>query len=138
MEGETRGRPEPVSVRTPVFRDIAVSNVTIDGAKQLIDIDGLPEEPIQGLHIHDVMGSGKAGLTANYTDGLEFHDVQLEPSAGPAFIIQHAANLEFDDIGTGKPACTDAGASSGILARRSCPQLQGDPGYGCFSECQPR
>jgi polygalacturonase len=102
MEGETRGGPEPVSIRTPVFRNIAISNVTIDGAKQLIDIEGLPEKPIEGLHIQNVMGSGKSGLTANYTDDLELRHVQLEPASGSSFTIQNAANLEVDDIGTRK------------------------------------
>jgi polygalacturonase len=103
MEGETRGGPEPVSIRTPLFRNIAISNITIDGAGQLIDIDGLPERPIEALHIQNVMGSGKWGLTANYTDDLELHNVQLDPASGPGFLIQHAANLEIDDVSTSKP-----------------------------------
>lgn len=103
MEGETRGGPEPVSVRTPQFRNIGISNVTVEGAKQLIDIDGLPEMPIKGLHIDDVMGSGQRGLTANYTDDLELHKVQLNPAAGPSFTIQHAANLEMDNVSTRHP-----------------------------------
>lgn len=103
MEGETRGGPEPVSIRTPAFRNIAISNVTVDGARRLIDIDGLPEMPIQGLHIHDVMGRGQSGLIANYTDDLELHNVQLDPINGPSFTIQHAANLELDNISTRKP-----------------------------------
>lgn len=104
MEGETRsGGPEPLSIRTPAFRNIAISNVTIDGAKRLIDIDGLPEKPIEGLHIQDVMGKGETGLIANYTDDLQLHNVQLDPSSGSSFIIQHAANLELDDVSTRKP-----------------------------------
>lgn len=104
MEGETRtGGPEPVSGRTPRFRNIGISNITIDGAKQLIEIDGLPEMPIEALHIQNVMGSGTKALTANYTDDLELHNVQLESTAGPSFTIQRAANLELDNIGTRKP-----------------------------------
>lgn len=103
MEGETRSGPEPVSLRTPRFRDIGISNVTVEGAKQLIDIDGLPEMPITGLHIDDVMGRGQRGLTANYTDDLELHNVQLDPTAGPSFTIQHAAELELDNLSTTHP-----------------------------------
>jgi polygalacturonase len=118
MEGETRtGGPEPVSMRTPRFRNIAISNVTVDGAKQLIDIDGLPEMPIKGLHIQNVMGSGKSALIANYTDDLQLHNVQLEPTAGPAFTIQNATNLELDNISTRKPI-----SGSPVI------QLQSSPG----------
>ncbi len=49
MEGETRRGQEPVSKTTPLFRNIAMSHMTIDGAKTLIDIEGLPEMPIQNL-----------------------------------------------------------------------------------------
>jgi polygalacturonase len=103
MEGETRTGPQPVSIRTPIFRNIAISNVSVDGARKLIDIEGLPEMPIESLHIHNVIGSGKSGLAANYTDDLELHDVQLNPASGASFAIQQATNLELDDVSTSKP-----------------------------------
>ena len=89
MEGETRMGLEPVSKTTPIFRNIAMSHMTIDGAKRLIDIDGLPEMPIENLRISDVMGTGKTGMTATYTDGLEIHDVQTE-SRGWAGVYRKA------------------------------------------------
>ena len=76
MEGERRTSGQPVSNRTPIFRNIAVSHMTIDGARTLIDIEGLPEMRIQNLRISDVIGTGKVGMKAAYTDGLELHDVQ--------------------------------------------------------------
>jgi len=98
MEGEKRTSEEPVSKRTPIFRNIVMSNMTINGAKVLIDIEGLPEMPIQGLRISDVIGAGTLGMTANYTDGLELHNVQLNPESGPAFKVVHASNLELDHV----------------------------------------
>lgn len=103
MEGETGRGPQTVSVTTPVFRNIAISNVTIDGAKDLINIEGLPEMPIKGLHIYNVMGSGRSGLQTDYTDDLELHSIALEPTAGPAFQIDHATNLELAGLSTRKP-----------------------------------
>ncbi len=103
MEGERRRGQEPVSKTTPVFRNIAMSHMTIDGAKTLIDIEGLPEMPIQDLRISDVVGTGKTGIRAAYTDGLELHDVQLNAAAGPAFSVEHASNLELDDVTTRQP-----------------------------------
>ena len=40
--------PQPVSERTPVFRNIAISHMTINHARVAIDIEGLPEMPISG------------------------------------------------------------------------------------------
>lgn len=104
MEGEKRTSEQPVARTTPVFRNIAVSNMTIDGAKVVIDIAGLPEMPIQGLHISNIIGTGKIGLRAEYTDGLALRDVQLNSASGPAFAISHAANLELDDVSSVKRA----------------------------------
>jgi hypothetical protein len=55
------------------------------------------------LHIFDIVGSGKTGMTAHYTDGLELHNVQLNPDGGPAFTAVHASNLELDHVTTRKP-----------------------------------
>jgi polygalacturonase len=103
MGGETATKEEPVSERTPVFRNIAISNVTINGAKKVIDIDGLPEMPIIALRLTDIIGSGKVGLTARYTDALELHHVQLNADRGPVFAIENASNLELDGLTTRKP-----------------------------------
>jgi len=103
MGGETTTTEEPVSARTPVFRNIAISDVTIHGAKKVVDIDGLPEMPITALRLTDVVGAGKVGLTARHTEALELHAVQLNVDRGPAFAIETAANLELDGITTRKP-----------------------------------
>ena len=103
MGGETSTKVEPVSERTPIFRNIAISNVTINGAKKVIDIDGLPEMPIEALRLSDIAGSGKVGLVARYTDALELHHVQLNADRGPVFTFEAASNLELDGLTTRKP-----------------------------------
>ncbi len=104
MGGESKTTEEPLSKRTPGFRNIAISNVTITHAtKQAIDIEGLPEMPIVGLRLTDVVASGKAGLLATYTDSLELHHIQVNAEAGPALTIDNARNLLMDDITSRQP-----------------------------------
>jgi polygalacturonase len=103
MGGESGTKEEPVSERTPVFRNIAVSNVTINGAKKVIDIAGLPEMPVRAIRLTDIIGAGTVGLTAKYTDALELHQVQLNAERGPAFAIESASSLELDAVTTRKP-----------------------------------
>jgi polygalacturonase len=103
MEGETQSPDETVSRRTPTLRDIAISHVTVSGAKQLIDIEGLPEMPVSGLRLTDIVGSGETGLLAQKTDALELHQVQLNVEHGPAFLIEDSANLELDDVSSRTP-----------------------------------
>lgn len=103
MEGERRTSEQPVSKKTPIFRNITLSHMTITGAKTLMSIEGLPESSIHDLHIFDIIGSGKTGMTAHYTDGLELHNVQLNADGGPAFTAVHATNLELDHVTSRKP-----------------------------------
>jgi polygalacturonase len=104
MEGEA---PDPsagaATDRTPVFRNIVVSHVTIDGAQGLIDVSGIEEMPTTGVRISDVVGTGRRGMTGSYTDDLELHNVQLNVEAGPAFQMTHSTNLVLDDVSTRKP-----------------------------------
>jgi hypothetical protein len=104
MGGEGKTAKEPFSKRTPVFRNIAISNVTISNAtKQAVDIEGLPEMPIVGLRLNDVVASGKSGVLATYTDDLELHHIQVDAEIGPALTIDTAANLVMDDVASRKP-----------------------------------
>lgn len=103
MEGETRQTQQPVTRKTPVFRNLAISHMTINGAKNLIDVEGLPEMPIQGLRLEDIVGTGKAGMRASYTDAMEVRHVDLSPESGSAFKIEHATNLELDGVTSRHP-----------------------------------
>jgi polygalacturonase len=103
MEGEVKAGEEPVSERTPVFRNIAISGMTIKRAKLAIDIKGLAEMPISGLRISDVIVSAKSGMRGSFTDGLELHNVQVNADNGPAFLLQDSKELELDGVATRKP-----------------------------------
>lgn len=137
MGGETQSKAEPVSERTPLFRDIAIDGVTINGAKRAVDIDGLPEMPIQNLRLTDVTGRGQVGLTARHTSNLQLRHVQLDGARGPAFAIENAANLLLDDVTATKPV-----AGSPVLRLQHAPGaiLRGSrafPGTGVFL-CVPQ
>ena len=103
MEGEVRTGEEPVSRRIPRFRNIAVSNMTINRARKAINIEGLPEMPISGLRISDVIASGAGGVTAYHAEALELHNVQVNVDSGPAFLVRDSKDLELDGVSTRKP-----------------------------------
>ena len=99
----TKTDPEPVSERTPVFRDIAISHFTIKGSPLTAKILGLPEMPIQQLRITDMTTSTKAGFRCDNVDGLELHNVQINVDKGSAFEISNCKNMELHGITTQKP-----------------------------------
>jgi polygalacturonase len=104
MGGEDATVAEPVSNRTPVFRNIAISHVTISHAtRSAVDIEGLPEMPLAGLRLMDIEASGSTGLVASYTKALEMHEVDVDARRGPSFRIDHAADLLLDNVSSSKP-----------------------------------
>jgi polygalacturonase len=144
MQGETPPPPEPVSARTPVFRDISISRITIrrsrgapvyawnpvsvsgnkPGQPVMISIAGLPEMPIVGLRLSDIVASGTAGLRARYTTGLELTQVQVNPEHGPAFLVADSSGLRLDHVST---RATPAGDP--VIRLDRCPGavIDGDP-----------
>jgi polygalacturonase len=99
----TRGPEEPVSERTPVFRNIAISNMTINKSPLMINIEGLPEMPVSGLQLSNIIATGKMGMRAYNTLAMELHNVQVNPEVGPAFLIRDSKDLEMDEVSTRKP-----------------------------------
>ncbi|HVW21047.1 MAG TPA: glycoside hydrolase family 28 protein [Opitutaceae bacterium] len=106
--------PEPLSVRTPVFRNIAVSNVTVINANQVASIQGLAEKAIEGLRFTDISATGKVGFLCDHADGIELHHVRVSATSGSAFAFDQVHNLVLDDVGSDTPV---AGAPVVRLAR---------------------
>ena len=125
MEGETKESrvAMPKSATTPGFENIAIDGVTIDGAKTLIDVDGLPESPINGLRISDVIGTGTLGAHIVHASGLELHNVQINPTKGPAFLVEDCPEAELDHVASRKLAANEpvvrVERSTGLVVRNS-------------------
>ncbi len=76
--------PEPVSDRTPAFRDIHISNITISGAKKGIAIYGLEERNVDQVSFSDIYLQSEKGIIAQYAKNMLFDNVRVEtPSLTP-------------------------------------------------------
>ncbi|HWC98633.1 MAG TPA: glycoside hydrolase family 28 protein [Candidatus Sulfopaludibacter sp.] len=99
----TRAPEEPVSARTPVFRNIAISGVTINRCRTAVNIEGLPEMPIEGLRLTDIIANSKEGLRAYNTKGLELHNIRINAESGVPFLIRDSVDLDLDGLQTRSP-----------------------------------
>jgi polygalacturonase len=54
---------EPVTRLTPIFHDITIENVKVTGAKVAMQVDGLPEAPIQSVTLKNVTIDADKGAT---------------------------------------------------------------------------
>jgi polygalacturonase len=98
----TKTEPEPVSERTPIFRNIHFSGITGD-AKTAGEVTGLGEMPIEGVTFSDIQLDAKTGFVLKDATGIEFHNVTVNTESGPAVIASATDGLEIDGVKTTKP-----------------------------------
>mgnify|MGYP000897584446 CR=1 FL=1 len=60
--------------KAPVFRDLSFRNIHVEGAKQAVRVEGLPEAPIQGLHLENVTVKAEQGMSVEHLQGLVLED----------------------------------------------------------------
>lgn len=99
----TKTAPEPVSERTPVFRDIAISRFTIKNSPCTAKIFGLPEMPVKGLRISDVVASTQKGFLCENAVGVELHNVQVNVEEGSPFVFTNCKDLELGGVKSTEP-----------------------------------
>jgi DNA sulfur modification protein DndE len=96
-----RGRPttEPVSERTPIFRQFSINNVTCQGAKTAIEIRGLPEMAISNITLDKVRISADRGAVITDADDITLRDVQIESRSEPAlYTTKSVRNLTIERL----------------------------------------
>jgi polygalacturonase len=141
MEGEAANGPTPASNRVPVFRNIAISRMTVNGARVAIAVEGLAEMPIAGLRISDVIATAQTGMRVYGTTALELHNVQINAQSGPAFLVKDSTELELDHI-TGHQLFTQLSGGIPVVRLDHCRGaiLRGSraiPGTGTFLSVGP-
>jgi polygalacturonase len=106
-----RTQPEPVSARTPIFRNFAYSNITVVNARKIATIEGLPEREVTGLRFSDINATGRAGIIGDHGGDIEFHHVRLAVETGSAVSFDGMRDVVLDDVNA-RSAATDAAVIS--------------------------
>lgn len=93
---------EPVSSRTPKFRNIHFSNITGD-VNQAGYLNGLEEMPIENITFNDINMEAKTGFDISFSNKIEFHNVQVNTELGPSLKATRVKNLVVNGFKTYKP-----------------------------------
>jgi polygalacturonase len=89
--------PEPVSERTPRFRNIHFSNITAH-TNQAVFLNGLAEMPIEDITFHDVLFDAKTGITVKEAKNIALHNVRVTTQQGSSIIAENVRDLEIDGL----------------------------------------
>jgi polygalacturonase len=98
----TDAPPEPLSERTPRFRDIHMSGITANAGQAALFL-GLPESVLEDVSISNVNIRAQRGFVVRDARNLRLHSVHVDTAAGPAFSIERVENLDLFDLGTQSP-----------------------------------
>ncbi|PWG79857.1 glycoside hydrolase family 28 protein [Pararcticibacter amylolyticus] len=96
-------QPEPVSERTPAFRNIHLSNITASGVKQACYINGLEEMPVENITFNDINMDAESGFHIKNAANIEFHNVHVNTKAGPVLKTENVTTLVANGLKSLKP-----------------------------------
>jgi hypothetical protein len=96
--GDPNEDPVPVTEETPHFRLIHYSHITGSNLKIAGEIWGLPEAPMQGVHLSDVYLEAETGLQVKFTKDIALRDVEVNVKRGAAFHFFESQFVELEDV----------------------------------------
>jgi polygalacturonase len=91
----TKTTLEPVTERTPRVRNIHFSNIT-GQVNQAGYLNGLEEMPIENISFNDINLDAQTGLLLQYTNKVEFHNVQINTQTGPSLSASLVGDMTID------------------------------------------
>lgn len=91
-------KPEPVSERTPCFRNIHISNVIGNDVKKIGFLTGIEEMPVSDVSFSNIVMSAQEGFTATTGKNIAFRNVDLSVSKGPALSFDSCEDVVLSDV----------------------------------------
>jgi polygalacturonase len=123
---------EPVSERTPIFRNIHFSNITGVDINVAGKIVGLEELPVDQITFNDIQMDAKEGFSILNANNIEFHQVTINSKMGSALKTDNVKNLEINGFKTNKPLANSPVISlkntSNVFIHNSWPKA-GSPSF---------
>jgi polygalacturonase len=97
-DGDTESKAVPVSEGTPQFRDIYIQDVICRGARQAIALQGLPEMPIRGIHLSNVVIEADKGASLMDAADITFDRVEILSQSGPVLNVLNSRDVRIDRL----------------------------------------
>jgi polygalacturonase len=98
----TRTNPEPVSERTPVFRNMHFAGLTGD-ARAACEVIGLEEMPVQNITFTDIQLEARTGFNVSQARDIAFRNVRINPQTGPLLTATQTEDLDISGLSTAAP-----------------------------------
>ena len=67
----------PVTEETPIFRNIDIQNIVCNGAGRAMEFNGLPEMPIKGINLKNIVIKAKKDATFTNAEDITKENIQI-------------------------------------------------------------
>ncbi|MDP4208611.1 MAG: glycoside hydrolase family 28 protein [Bacteroidota bacterium] len=88
---------EPVTERTPTFRNMHFSGIT-GNASQAGSLIGIEEMPIRDITFNDIQLKTKTGFTVSNSENIAFHNLQIDAEDGRAILVEKSSQIEVNGL----------------------------------------
>jgi polygalacturonase len=88
----------PRSKTPPVFRNIAIRNVTCERVALAVDVRGLPEQPVSDVVLEHLRIHAVQGVRCQDVDGLTLNDVSGSVEKRPALSYENVQRLNETEV----------------------------------------
>lgn len=100
---DKESKPEPLSERTPIFRNIHISNVTGSNIAKIGYIRGIEEMPVEDISFSNVNIQAILGFTAQTAKNLQFNNVDFAVKTGASFVFTDCHDVVLNDVRSKNP-----------------------------------
>lgn len=94
---------EPVTERTPIFRNIHISNVTGVNVSTVATMTGIEEMPVDEVSFSNINIKAQKGFIAKTAKNLHFSNMDIAVEEGPSFSFTDCHGVVLNDVRSGKP-----------------------------------
>ena len=89
---------EPISERTPAIRNVFISNVRINKAKQALAIFGLKERYAENITFNDLYIDASTGIYGDYVSNVDFKSVKISVDKGEAISFKNSNKISVSGL----------------------------------------
>jgi len=86
-----------VNETTPSLKNIHIKNIICDGAKDAVVLLGLPEMPLKGIDLDNIIISSERGISAYDAESISINNAKIY-SNSPAISLMQVCKVELNNI----------------------------------------
>jgi len=90
---------QPITVATPIFRNVVFDNIICNGAAKAVFIRGIPEMPVQNIQFNNLLIQADEGIEIQEAKNLVFNNTSIyTKKTDPLVYILNAADCKFNKL----------------------------------------